>query len=435
MPSKTQRPSRNLTRHEQLAKGPIDLPFLMLVLLLLGIGLIMLLSASSYSSLYDTAAGYNASEGIMGDPYYYFKRQAVFAVIGVGAMLLISRLDYQYLRLWSVPILAVAVILLVLVLIPGIGIRSHNARRWLKLLLVAGPQFQPSEIAKLGVVMFFSARLSKRRQGRPRFDNRLPQPFEGFRYFAYKSDLVELIPYGVILLVILALMMKEPHMSGALLVMAAGAAILFAAGIHLGWFVVGGGLIAVVGYLAVFVLGYNSSRIGVWQDPWSDATDAGYQTVQSLYAVASGGLTGLGFGLSRQKYLYLPEEQNDLIFAVVCEELGFIGAALIIILFALLVIRGYWLAIHSRDRFGSLLIIGFTTLLAVQVFLNMAVVLNIIPVTGISLPFFSYGGTALLIQLLEMGIILSVSRQIAPHREGSKQNKDNIENQMENQTL
>ena len=142
------------------------------------------------------------------------------------------------------------------------------------------------------------------------------------------------------------------------------------------------------------------------------------QIVQSLYAVASGGLTGLGFGQSRQKYLYLPEEQNDFIFAIICEELGFIGAALIIILFALLIIRGYWLALHARDRFGSLLIVGITTLLAVQVFLNMAVVLNVIPATGIALPFFSYGGTALLIQLAEIGIILSVSRQIPAPKKG-----------------
>ena len=134
--------------------------------------------------------------------------------------------------------------------------------------------------------------------------------------------------------------------------------------------------------------------------------------------MASGGLTGLGFGQSRQKYLYLPEEQNDFIFAIICEELGFIGAALITILFALLIIRGYWLALHARDRFGSLLIVGITTLLAVQVFLNMAVVLNVIPATGIALPFFSYGGTALLIQLAEIGIILSVSRQIPAPKKG-----------------
>lgn len=421
MPSKTRRTRRTnrqtLSRSQQLAKGPIDLPFLMLVLILLGIGLIMLLSASSYAALYDRAAGYRPELGIMGDPYFYFKRQAIFGVAGVVAMLLVSRLDYQHLRILSVPVLFGAIVLLILVLTP-LGVTNNNATRWLKLLFVAGPQYQPSELAKLGIVLFFAARLSKRKYGAPEFPNRLPGFAEGLRYFFYWSNLYELIPYGVILLLVAVLIALEPHLSGAILVIAAGAAILFAAGIRMGWFVLGAGAVGGLAYFMVAVMHYNSSRIAIWLDPWSDPTDHGYQVVQSLYAVASGGLTGLGFGLSRQKYLYLPEEQNDFIFAIICEELGFIGATLVVVLFALLVIRGYWLALHSRDRFGSLLVVGITTLLAVQVFLNMAVVLNVTPATGISLPFFSYGGTALLIQLMEMGIILAVSRQIAPPRQG-----------------
>lgn len=189
-------------------------------------------------------------------------------------------------------------------------------------------------------------------------------------------------------------------------------------GVRLGWFAIGGAAIGVVGAIIVLVVGYNSSRIKTWLNPWWDPGDKGYQIVQSLYAVASGGLTGLGFGQSRQKYLYLPEEQNDFIFAIICEELGFIGAVLVIVLFALLIVRGYWLAIHARDRFGSLLIVGINTLLAVQVFLNIAVVLNVLPATGISLPFFSYGGTALVIQLAEVGIILAISRQIPAPKKG-----------------
>ena len=180
----------------------------------------------------------------------------------------------------------------------------------------------------------------------------------------------------------------------------------------MGWFVAGGLGVALLFFLLVVVGGYNSSRLDVWQDPWSDPQDKGYQIIQSIYAVASGGLNGRGFGLSRQKYLYLPEEQNDFIFAIVCEELGFIGATLIIALFMMLILRGYYLALHARDRFGSLMVVGVTTLLAVQVFMNIAVVTNLIPATGISLPFFSYGGTALIIQMAEMGLILSVSRQI-----------------------
>ncbi len=416
MPTAKKHSRRDLTRHAQLSKGPIDLPFLMLVLILLGIGLIMLLSASSYAALYDHMAGYRPADGVMGDPFFYFKKQAIYAAVGVGLMLLVSRLDYQHLRILSVPVLLTAIVLLILVLVPNVGRTHNNATRWLKMFIVAGPEFQPSEIAKLGVVLFFSAKLSKRRYGTPEFKNRLPFVFEKVRYFLYWSNLVELIPYGVILVVIALLLAKEPHMSGVILVAAAGAAILFAAGIRQGWFVVGAGGVLALLYAVIIVGNYNRARLAIWRDPWSDMQGTGYQVVQSLYAVASGGLTGLGFGLSRQKYLYLPEEQNDFIFAIICEELGFIGASLIVVLFALLVIRGYWLALHSRDRFGSLLIVGVTTLMAVQVFLNMAVVLNLLPATGIALPFFSYGGTALWVQLIEMGIVLSVSRQIAPPR-------------------
>ena len=310
-----------------------------------------------------------------------------------------------------------AVVLLILVLTP-LGVNVNGATRWLKLLLVVGPTYQPSEIAKLGIVLVFAAGMSKRKNQPPRLRRKDPVWKNQLRSFLYWSDLGELIPYVLVLGVIALLMLREPHMSGTILVLAAAAAILFTAGIRWGWFALGGGLMGVIMALIVFVGGYNSDRIKTWQNPWWDPGDKGYQIVQSLYAVASGGLTGLGFGQSRQKYLYLPEEQNDFIFAIICEELGFIGAALIIILFALLIIRGYWLALHARDRFGSLLIVGITTLLAVQVFLNMAVVLNVIPATGISLPFFSYGGTALLIQLAEIGIILSVSRQIPAPKKG-----------------
>ena len=205
-------------------------------------------------------------------------------------------------------------------------------------------------------------------------------------------------------------------MSGTLLILAGAAAVLFAAGIHLGWFAAGG---AVLGVLVVAMMsGYQSTRILVWQDPWSYPRDGGYQIIQSLYAIGSGGLTGLGLGKSRQKFLYLPEPENDFIFAIVCEELGLVGACVVLALFALLIIRGYWIAIHARDRFGALVVVGITTLLAVQVFLNISVVTNLLPTTGISLPFFSYGGTALCIQLAEMGIVLAVSRQIPAAKQG-----------------
>lgn len=391
---------RDLTRQQQLARGPVDLPFLALVLILLGIGLIMLLSASSYAASMSKASNYDAT--------FYFKRQAAFAVMGVVIMYLVSKFDYQRWRGLSPFILGAAILLLIAVLIPGVGVTHNNATRWLKI----GIEFQPSEVAKIGVVLFFSANLCKRDQSPKLPKGNYREPVQSLRKFWYWSDLHDIWYLVAILMVIALLMIFEPHLSGTILILAAAAAILFAAGIKLFWFAVGGGLGAVGVWFILVVIGYNGARIKTWMDPWWDPGNKSYQIVQSIYAVASGGLSGLGLGLSRQKYLYLPEEQNDFIFAIVCEELGFIGAAIIITLFALLVIRGYWLALHARDRFGALVIVGVTTLMAVQVFLNIAVVTNLIPATGISLPFFSYGGTALIIQLAEMGIILAVSRQI-----------------------
>ncbi len=390
------------TTEKILARGPLDLPFLLLTVLLVGIGLVMVLSASYASAFYHWS-----------DAQYIFNRQAAFAVGGIVAMYLISRFDYQRWRGLSPFVLFAALVLLVMVLIPGLGVTVKGATRWLK--IPGLPQFQPSEIAKLAVILFFSARLSKRKEGvRRPYDPRRP----GGRALNKLNDIgfLELLPYGFVLLSILVLLRFEPHMSATILILVVGAAILFAAGISLGWFALAGTL--VVGLLAIIITmtPYMAARINYWQDPWSDPLGKGLQSIQSLLAIGSGGLLGLGLGNSRQKFLYLPEEHNDFIFSIVCEELGLIGAGLILLLFALLIIRGYWLALHARDRFGSLLIVGVVTLLAFQVFLNVAVVTNLFPVTGISLPFFSYGGTALLIQLAEMGIVLAVSRQIPAQR-------------------
>jgi cell division protein FtsW len=218
------------------------------------------------------------------------------------------------------------------------------------------------------------------------------------------------LPFAGILVVIVALLVLEPHLSCIIIIGCVGAVMMFIGGTRIRWFVLLIAVAAVFGMIYLQVKGYASDRISAWRDPFADATDTSYQIVQSLYAIGSGGLLGLGLGRSRQKYLYLPEEHNDYIFAIVCEELGFVGAVLILLLFALLIIRGYWIAIHARDRFGSLIVAGITTLLALQVFFNIGVVSNFLPATGISLPFFSYGGTALLMQLAEMGIVLNVSR-------------------------
>lgn len=282
--------TRDLTRAQQMARGPIDLPYLMLTILLLAIGLIMLLSASSYAALYDQAAGYKVVDGVvqLGDALYYFKHQLAAAIGGVIVMWLVSRVDYQRWRLWAVPILIAAVVLLGLVLTP-LGVNVNGATRWLRLLLVAGPTYQPSEVAKLGVVLVFAAGMSKRQTNMPRLSRHTPQWRANIKAFLYWSDLEEIAPYLLILVFISALMLAEPHMSGTILVLSAGAAILFAAGVRLGWFAIGGAAIAVMSAVMIFVVGYNSSRMKTWLNPWWDPSDKGYQIVQSLYAVASGG--------------------------------------------------------------------------------------------------------------------------------------------------
>ena len=396
---------RDLTVEEQLARGPMDLPFLMLVLLLTAIGVIMMFSASYADALYN-----------MDDPTYYFMRQGLFAVGGVAIMYVMSKINYQTLRWLSVFALVGSIVLLVLVKVPGIGASGGGANRWIRAIGPL-PRWQPSEAAKLGVILYFSARLSKRNTEKKRKFNR--RTYSGHLLeLLDRIGFLELVPYIVVLLLIAGLLLAQPHLSATILILAIGASILFAAGIQLRWFAIGGTVMVALLWLVVNTTGYMADRIAIWQNPWIDTQGDGYQIVQSLYAIGSGGLLGLGLGNSRQKFLYLPELQNDYVFPIVCEELGFIGAAMILLLFALLILRGYWLALHARDRFGALLIVGVTTQVAVQVFLNIGVVTNLIPPTGISLPFFNYGGTALVIQLVEMGIVLGVSRQIPAPKAG-----------------
>lgn len=399
--------TRDLTVEQQLAQGPVDMPFLMLTALLTVIGVIMVFSASYATAINEGRAA-----------TYYFTRQGAYAVLGLVAMYFTSKWNYQRWRGLSVLVLVVAFAALVLVLTPlGFGRETVGAQRWIRGFGPL-PPFQPSEIAKFGVILYFSARMSKRQSERKKnFDTRtwygpVLNKLDDWGFF-------ELVPYGVILLAIIALMALEPHLSGTILILVAAVAILFAGGIKWGWFAAGIGVVGAAIALAPKVLKpYQMKRIYVWQDPWAYPKEGGYQIIQSLYAVGSGGLFGVGFGQSRQKQLFLPEPENDFIFSIVCEELGLIGAGLILLLFVLLIIRGYWIALHARDRFGSLLVVGIITLLAVQVFLNVSVVTNFLPTTGISLPFFSYGGTALILQLVEMGIVLAVSRQIPAPKQG-----------------
>lgn len=402
---------RDLTMEEQLARGPLDLPFLMLVLLLLGIGLVMLFSASYYTAYRDS------SKPVLNNPYYYIIRQALFAGAGIVCMYIISRINYQHLRWMSPFVLGGSIFLLALCYTP-LGVEINGVNRWLYLFLVAGPTFQPSEIAKVAVVLFFAARLCKRdTEHKLRFTRRTGTGRT--LNFLEKIGFLELVPYGVVLLVVLVLVVFEPHMSGAILIMVGAASVLLVSGISLRWFAGAGAAAAAALWVLVTKTKYLTRKINIWRDPWgADAQSDGYQFRQGIYSIASGGLLGRGLGSSNQKLGFVPEPENDMIFSIVVEELGLVGAFLILLLFSLLILRGYWIALHARDKFGMLTAVGIITLLAAQVFLNIGVITGLIPNTGISLPFFSYGGTALMIQLAEMGIILSISRQIpAPRKD------------------
>ena len=355
----------------------VDLPFLLLTIVLTALGLVMIFSASYARALYET-----------GDSAYFFKRQLMFSLVGIVAMLAVSRVKPTLIRKLAFPVLGASILFLVLVFVPGIGQSENGATRWVRL----GISFQPSEIAKLGVILSYAAMIAA-----------FQEKMETFRW--------GIAPFAAILVVIVILLRLEPHNSAIVIIACTAGAMLFLGGVKYRWFILGGSVMLLGLVLILGAGGYEASRITAWQDPFSDPTDDGYQIIQSLYAIGSGGLLGLGFGQGRQKYLYLPEEHNDYIFAIVCEELGLVGAAAILVLYALLILRGYWIAMHVRDRFLALTVAGITTLTALQVFFNIGVVTNLLPSTGISLPFFSYGGTALLIQLGEMGLILGASRQ------------------------
>ena len=360
------------------AETSVDIPFLILVLLLLIVGLTMLYSASYAQSEYDS--GYTVSTR-------YLQKQAVCAALGLVCMAVFSRIPAQvWLRLaW--PLYGVSIVLLLSVLV--IGEEVNGARRWINL---AGIQFQPSEIAKFTMILLF-ARLTKG------FGSNAKE----FRY--------GVLGFGSALLGILVPLALEKHLSAIMLMGMVAVVMMFVAGTNMKWILagIGGAVVFVVVYISL--MGYAGDRVTAWLNPESDPGDTGYQILQSLYAIGSGGLFGLGFGKSRQKYLYLPFHYNDYIFAVICEELGLVGALLIMALFSAMIMRGYWIALRGADRFSTVLAAGLVTLIAVQTILNLGVVTNLLRSTGIALPFFSYGGTALAVNLGEMGIVLSISRQ------------------------
>ncbi len=386
---------RDYTKETRRVKrGRMDLPFFLMVMLILVTGLVMLLSASYARSYYET---YDPVKGTA-EPLIIFIKQAIFSVIGTAGMLVISRIRIDFIRKYSIWLMIVTIGLLFFVLLKGLA--GGGAVRWIDLGFT---NLQPSEIAKLAVILTFSAWICK-----------FGEQMKTFKY--------GVLPFMVTLLVLAVLLLLQPHLSATIIIMMLGIMMMFLGGTRLYWFAA---IFALAWLFGKFVMSnrewlgqtlgffnYAFERIDAWQHPEDMLLEGGWQIMQSLYAVGSGGLLGLGLGQSRQKYLYLPEEHNDYIFSIICEELGFIGATLILLLFAVLIIRGFWLAMHCRDRYSSLVVTGIMILLTLQVFLNVAVATNLMPSTGISLPFFSYGGSALTLQMAQMGIVLSVSKDI-----------------------
>ena len=356
----------------------MDLPFLILVLTLVGFGLVMLASASSAVALYRR-----------GDAWAYLRPQLLYAALGLCGMWLASRVDYHIFHKLAWPLLGLSLILLAAVLFMP---EYNGCKRWL--VIPGFGTLQPSEIAKFAVVLVFSHIIA-------------------LNHDRMKDFSVGVLPFALVLGVVAALMLLEPHLSGTVLILGIGAVLMFVGGTGCGGFAGGRG-----------------RRRGHWCGGGRHARSrplrrrpapllarslrrpAGrrHQTIQSLYAIGSGGATGLGLGESRQKHLFVPEPQNDFIFSIVCEELGFVGACAVVGLFVLLLCRGITIAAHAPDRFGALLVVGFVVQVALQAVLNVAVVTNTIPNTGISLPFFSSGGTSLMMLLGEMGVVLGVSR-------------------------
>ena len=375
-------------------RNGVDVPFLVLTLLLLAVGLVMLLSASYAMAYFETV-----TENGDAQPMHYFISQAIYSGIGIVVLIVTSFIPLSFIRRFSLPGILAALILLLLVLYTGLT--GNGAVRWIR---IGSYTFQPSELVKAAVILAFADWIC-------RFG---PERMRTFKF--------GVLPFLAVLVVFSALLLRQPHLSATIIILGIGALMMYAGGTRWYWFAAAAALALMV---VLYVRGhadwvmekaktsYMFARIAAWLDPESQRRGDGWQILQSLYAIGSGGLLGLGLGNSRQKYLYLPEAQNDYVFSIICEELGLVGAVLILLLFAVLILRGFWLALQSKNPFNRMMIIGFTGLIAIQVFLNVGVVTNLLPSTGISLPFFSYGGTALIVQLMEVGIILSASREIA----------------------
>ncbi len=356
--------------------GKPDILIFAAVITLLTIGLVMVFSASSIIGIAD-----------YGDPYHYVQRQSILAVVGLVALFLLVRVDYHVFKVLALPGLIVSFALLILVLFVGQG--TGGATRWIR---VGGFNLQPSELAKLTMINYAAVYISTKRDRIRRF-------FSG------------LLPLLIILGVKFGLIMLEPDFgTGAALVFAT-LVVVFAGGAHLGQLFILAGLSAPVVWQLIVREEYRFRRLMAFLDPWADPTGAGWNVIQSLLAIGSGGLFGLGLGRSRQKFSYLPEHHTDFIFAILCEELGFVGGVFVVLLFFVLAWRGLRTALQAPDLYGSLLAIGITAMIAFQAMINIGVVTGSLPVTGIPLPFISHGGSSLLTSLAGIGVLLNISRQ------------------------
>lgn len=337
--------------------NPIDFTLLITIILLLGIGLVMVLSASSPSALAET-----------GDSYKFFSKQLIFAVLGIIAMMAISKIDYRFYQKFYKHAWWISCLLLVAVKI--IGRTVNGAQRWI--YVTDTLSVQPSEIVKFLIIVFYAAVLMKNRDELPKFG-------KGF------------IKHICLLAPLIVLLLLEPHFSASVVIIGIVSIMMIVAGCKFTHFIAAGGCVGIPAIIFLIVKEpYRLQRVVTFLDPWKDATDTGWQVIQSLYAIGSGGLFGVGLGESKQKYLYIPEPHNDFIFSIIGEELGFIGCAIILILFAIFVWRGILIAMRAPDMFGSLVAVGITALVAIQVIVNVAVVTSSMPATGMPLPFFSY---------------------------------------------
>lgn len=368
-----------------VANGGFDLPFFAATLALVTIGLIMLFSATYPYALQNE-----------GDSYFYFKRQLIFAVMGIIVMIVVSKLNYKFLKVIEKPLFAVSVFLLILVLFYHVDVNRNgeNFKRWIPI----GPvTLQPSDIAKFALILVLAGYISKN--------------YHKMKYFKEGVLFPALFIGACCVLIYL-----ENHLSCTLLVFMIGLAMMFCGGTRWQYYVAGICFVAVVAIIVIsnpdVLPGYQGDRIRAWTDKAFQPLGLRWQTNNSLYAIGSGGFWGVGLGNSKQKYLYVSEPQNDFIFSIVCEELGFIGATLIIGLFGILFWRGVKIAQRCEDRFSSLVVIGIVSQVAIQTIFNILVVTDTIPNTGIALPFFSYGGTSLLMLCFEMGVVLSISRKV-----------------------